>query len=266
MAESQWSPAVQQLAVLWPDLQTAQPAAVHAGRKLSRKIDAELIVADAPKKVRRAWRDLRRALAPLRDHDVTGEHIVAALRRSRVAASKIAAFTAQWEAERATMATALQLPADLACFEFRQAEPARGKASRKKRPNPVNLQKNARLELIRQGVDLLVRTPLVLSDPAELEAWHTLRKALKRYRHTIELIEEPADVVKQTLDAYGRLQDSEVVVDTLQAREQWAFGTADRLIASELTTRKQAQAQIVTLWPALSALISGYVLADELDA
>ena len=36
-------------------------------------------MAEASKKTERAWRDLRRAAAPLRDHDVAGGHLREAL-------------------------------------------------------------------------------------------------------------------------------------------------------------------------------------------
>ena len=92
-----------QLSGMWPALVQGDPKAVHETRKLTRKVGAELSVTGAPKKVRRAWRDLRRAVAPLRDHDVAGEHLAAALEEQGRPPHEIADFRRDWQRRRAEL-------------------------------------------------------------------------------------------------------------------------------------------------------------------
>ena len=61
---------LKQLETHWEALERGKEEAVHEVRKLSRKAGATLKALEAPKKIQRAWRAIRRAVAPLRDWDV----------------------------------------------------------------------------------------------------------------------------------------------------------------------------------------------------
>jgi len=57
---------LKQLETHWEALERGEEGAVHEVRKLSRQAGAVLGALEAPKKIQRAWRALRRAVAPQR--------------------------------------------------------------------------------------------------------------------------------------------------------------------------------------------------------
>lgn len=207
---------------------------MHESRKLSRKVGAELSLGGSPKKARRAWRDLRRALAPLRDHDVMGEHLTAALRELGAPEGEVTAFGAAWAQERAALWEAAVLP-DLPPIPER----------------PSGFRKRARAALLAQAGAIQAQAAEVLR-ARKTERWHEWRKELKRYRYTLEALGEVPGAVKATLDALGRLQDAEVLLGALEAPE-WPYGHAPALRAREQAARRQAQREVRALWGALDA-------------
>ncbi|MFC5849952.1 CHAD domain-containing protein [Deinococcus petrolearius] len=224
----------QRLEALWPALAQGDPEAVHEARKLTRKVAAELRLGGAPKKTRRAWRDLRRAVAPLRDRDVAFGHIGAALDELGQGGSGRDAFAADWQRQRAAAVAGLKLPevpGDV--------------------PRPKHLRRRARAALTEQAAQVLASGPSVLR-AQEPETWHDWRKALKNYRYTLELLREPPGALKDVLDSLGRLQDAEVVLDVLE-HEPWLEGARTDLIARERRIRLDTREEVRAQWPALEA-------------
>lgn len=217
---------------LWPDLVQGDPKAVHEARKLTRKVAAELAVSGAPKKVRRAWRDLRRAVAPLRDHDVAGEHLAAALSEEGRPKREINAFKRDWQERRTDLLAGVQWPEMPPTVE-----------------RPDKFKRRARRALAHEAQSLLEDTPEVLTaeDP---DTWHEWRKALKHYRYTLELLEDSPEVLTDTLDALGRMQDAEVVRGLLEEHGLLP-DQREALLARELEARQAAQEQVRVLWPDL---------------
>lgn len=209
------------------------PQAIHETRKLSRQVGAELALDGARRKTRRAWRDLRRAVAPLRDHDVTGEHIAAALKRLKVPDSEIGTFQRAWQEQRDELLQELKLP-KLPGIPDR----------------PGNLRKKARTALLEQARQLQEEAQAVMqaTDPV---VWHEWRKKLKQYRYTLEVLTPAPRILKDTLDALGRMQDAEVVLEAVQG--EWPHGHQAALTKQEKAARNRARTAVRQLWPELSA-------------
>lgn len=224
----------ERLGELWPRLTQGDPGAVHEARKLTRKVAAEQAVTGAPKKVRRAWRDLRRAVAPLRDHDVAGDHLAAALKEQGRPQSEITAFRRDWAAQREALLTQVQWPEQPPTL-----------------PRPGKFKRRARRALAHEAQDLLEDTPAVLR-ARRPDIWHEWRKALKHYRYTLELVDRSPEVLTETLDALGRMQDAEVVRGLLE-QQNLLPDQRDTLLAREKKARTDAQKKVRTLWPQLEA-------------
>ncbi|RJF72171.1 CHAD domain-containing protein [Deinococcus cavernae] len=214
-------------------LERGEPQAVHETRKLSRQVGAELSLDGAPRKARRAWRDLRRAVAPLRDHDVTGEHITSALKRLKAPLPEIAQFEQAWAEKRQGLLADLHLP------ELPRV-PER----------PGNFKKKARSALLKQSQRLQEDAATVLK-ASDSVVWHEWRKALKQYRYTHEVLAPAPKILKDTLDALGRMQDAEVVLDAVA--HDWPHGHQEALIKQESGARNRARRTVQKLWPELNA-------------
>lgn len=231
--EAAKAPAFASLKALQEALAVGDPKAIHEVRKLSRKVGAELALADAPRKQRRLWRTVRRTAAPLRDHDITGEHISNAMKKLKVPASEIAAFQAAWATERHKHLQDVEWP--------KLIEPQKPKKLKKKAR--ASLPEQAR-HLHRSGAEILPT-----HDSAR---WHDWRKEMKRYRYTLEVLGDAPRVVKDVLDALGRIQDAEVVMDAVGGPD-WKFGHSDALVKQEQAARTRARTKVRQLWPALEA-------------
>ncbi|ABF44519.1 MULTISPECIES: CHAD domain-containing protein [Deinococcus] len=236
---SRRSRAAERLKPLWDALRAGDPQAVHAARKLTRRAQAELRVAEAGKKTERAWRDLRRAAAPLRDHDVAGGHLREALTELGVPDSTLAYFDQTWAERRAALLTQTAWPELPPTFNLH-----RGWKGRARRLIEKDGQK-----LRRDGEAVLAS-----DDP---EQWHAWRKRLKRYRYTLDLLGAVPPVVTGTLEALGRLQDAEVVLGVLHADPDLLRYERDRLIAREEAAHAAARRQVRELFPALAKQLSG---------
>lgn len=231
---SKHSRAAEKLRVLWDKLRAGDPEAIHAARKLTRRAQAELRVANAGKKTKRAWRDLRRAAAPLRDHDVAGEHLRAALLELGVPSTTLAYFDQTWAERREALLARTPWPQQPPAFEL--ASGWKGRARRLIRKDSE--------KLLREGQDALTS-----GDP---EQWHAWRKRLKRYRYTLALLGEVPPVVTDMLEALGRFQDAEVVLAILHGDPDLLRFERARLIAREEVARHAAQERVRELFPALS--------------
>lgn len=210
-----------------------EPQAIHETRKLSRQVGAELALDGAPRKTRRAWRDLRRAVAPLRDHDVTGEHISAALKGLKVPDEEIANFQQAWQEEREELLLELKLPKLPRVPE-----------------RPGNFSKKARTALLKQARQIQEEGQAVMqsTDPV---VWHEWRKSLKQYRYTLEVLTPAPRILKDALDALGRMQDAEVVLEAVQ--DEWIHGHQAALVKQENAARNGARSAVRGLWPELNA-------------
>lgn len=224
----------ERLGELWPRLTQGDPGAVHEARKLTRKVAAEQAVTGAPKKVRHAWRDLRRAVAPLRDHDVAGEHLAAALKEQGRPQSEITAFRRDWAAQREQLLTQVQWPEQPPTLE-----------------RPSKFGRRARRALAHEAQDLLEDTPAVLR-ARKADIWHEWRKSLKHYRYTLELVGKSPQSLSEILDALGRMQDAEVVRGLLE-QQNLLPDQREALLAREKKARTDAQHKVRTLWPELEA-------------
>ncbi|WP_019587264.1 CHAD domain-containing protein [Deinococcus apachensis] len=231
---SKRSQAASRLKTLWDDLRAGDPGAVHGARKLTRRAQAELRVADAGGKTERAWRDLRRAAAPLRDHDVAGGHIRDALVELGVPEDTLAYFDRTWAGRRANLLAGTVWPERPPAFDLRSGW--KGRARR----------------LIEQDGDKLLRDGKAVLNSEHSEEWHAWRKRLKRYRYTLDLIGEVPSVVTDTLEALGRLQDAEVVVDILHGDPDLLRFERARLIAREEVARQAARERVRGLFPTLA--------------
>lgn len=224
----------ERLSELWPQLTQGDPGAVHEARKLTRKVAAEQAVTGAPKKVRHAWRDLRRAVAPLRDHDVAGEHLAAALKEQGRPQSEITAFRRDWAAQREQLLAQVRWPEQPPTLE-----------------RPSKFGRRARRALAHEAQDLLEDTPAVLR-ARKADIWHEWRKALKHYRYTLELVGKSPESLSEILDALGRMQDAEVVRGLLE-QQNLLPDQREALLAREKKARTDAQHKVRTLWPELEA-------------
>ncbi|WP_245808322.1 CHAD domain-containing protein [Deinococcus hopiensis] len=220
----------------WDELCAGDEVAVHEARKLSRRAQAELRVSDAGGRKRRAWRDLRRAAAPLRDHDVTGEHLRAALTELGVEDSTLAYFDQTWAERRSRLLAQTVWPERPRGFDLKSG-----------------WRKEARHLAERDGRHLLKQGQAALNG-GEPQAWHDWRKRLKRYRYTLELLGQVPPVLTEVLKALGRLQDAELVLALLHAEPALLRYERARLIAREEAARHAAQERVRELFPALTGL------------
>nr|WP_246363185.1 CHAD domain-containing protein [Deinococcus budaensis] len=219
-------------------MRAGDPGAVHAARKLTRRAQAELRVAEAGRQTERAWRDLRRAAAPLRDHDVAGGHLREALTELGVPADTLAYFDRTWAERRAALLAGTVWPGRPRGFDL--ASGWKGRARRLARQDGRKLQDSGEVALASH----------------EAELWHAWRKRLKRYRYTLDLLGEVPAVVTDTLEALGRFQDAEVVLGLLHADPELLRYERARLIAREEVARHAAQRQVRELFPALAAQLT----------
>ncbi|ADY26957.1 CHAD domain containing protein [Deinococcus proteolyticus MRP] len=239
-----------QLAEYWPDFQAATPRAVHEVRKLTRRAGAEAEVSDLKKKVRREWRDLRRAAAPIRDHDAAGEHLQAALAELKASPAAVKRFQAAWAKRRTELLAAHPLPAAMpSSYDLPGDWEARAE----------RVMKADRKALLKRGKALMKA-----ADTDDSEAWHDWRKLMKRYRYTLELAGKAPREVKDTLEHLGRLQDAEVLLELLRHEGQhFTAAQLSALTRREEQARLQARAAVRELWPTLKAHLKGEALPNE---
>ena len=223
---------------LWTGLERGEEEAVHEARKLTRKVQAELRVADAPKKTKRAWRDLRRAVAGVRDLDAAGEHLAAALTDLKVPKREVTRFQKDWAAARQGAVQAMRLPAMPPTFE-----------------RPGGWKRRVREALDSDRHELLQEGRAVLNSQ-DTALWHEWRKHLKRYRYTLETLDDSPRPLLDVLDGLGRMQDAEVARALLQA-EPWLPAHRDALLKREEGAQQAAMAKVRAAWPALEAHLQG---------
>jgi len=239
------SQAARRLKPLWDDLRAGDPGAVHAARKLTRRAQAELRVADAGGKTERAWRDLRRAAAPLRDHDVSGGHLRDALTELGVEPGTLAYFDRTWAERRAALLAATEWPERPPGFVLHSGWKDRAR------------------RLVRKDGERLRRDGEAALASNDAELWHAWRKRLKRYRYTLDLLGEVPPVLTGTLEALGRFQDAEVVLGILHADPDLLRFERARLIAREEVARHAAQEQVRELFPELGGVLGGQLTPPD---
>lgn len=235
----------QQLSEYWPQFQAAAPEAIHEVRKLTRRAGAEAEVSDMKKGVRRQWRSIRRAAAPIRDHDAAGEHLLDALHELGASKTALQRFERGWAARRAELVRLHPLPAGM---------PAAHCLPPDWRKRADKLLEADRRELLRRGKRLMRAE----DDESGSAAWHDWRKLMKRYRYTLELSGPSPAAVRDMLEQLGRLQDAEVLLDLLPQEAQLFSQThLAALQAREEQARRDARAEARRLWPALRAHLKG---------
>ena len=72
-------------------------------------------------------------------------------------------------------------------------------------------------------------------------------------------------VLKATLDALGRMQDAEVVLDLL-GRPEWTHPDTAHLTRRERRARTRTQTRVRELWPDLKALLEAHAEGQGLKA
>ncbi|MBZ9716056.1 CHAD domain-containing protein [Deinococcus multiflagellatus] len=227
---------VKTLDQLWPDLQQGDPKAIHEARKLTRKVQAQLRIASAPKRTKRAWRDLRRAVAPVRDRDAVGQHLLQALRELEVPPQALSDFEQAWAERRARTQAEVALP-DLPPAVKR----------------PKSWKARVKETLCSDAHELLREAEQVFQSPST-DPWHEWRKHLKRYRYTAELMGDAPEALLAVLEQLGRLQDAQVA-QTILTEEDWVPQYREALLRREAEAQHHAQARVRDLWPALKAYL-----------
>ncbi|MEF2278871.1 CHAD domain-containing protein [Deinococcus sp. YIM 134068] len=231
------SPTAERLEDVWPALRAGDPEAVHTARKLTRRAQAELRVAGARGRVRRAWRDLRRAAAPLRDHDVAGGHLRAALADLGAPETLLTRFGEEWAARRTALLAGTRWPEPPPAYDLKGGWKVR-----------------ARKLAAEDADDLLAEGEAALAS-ADTEMWHAWRKNLKRHRYTLGLLGDVPTPLTDVLDALGRLQDTEVTTALLRDDEGLRAllgGYRDLLLVHEAAAGQAARAWVRALFPAFA--------------
>lgn len=242
---SRRSEAAERLRPLWDALTAGDPEAIHRARKLSRRAGAELRVAEAGKKTERAWRELRRAAAPLRDHDVAGGHILQALEALGAPPGTRSAFARSWALRRSGLLAATRWPAPPPSFRLKKG-----------------WEDRARRLLLRDRPRLLAAGEAALAS-ADPEVRHDWRKRLKRTRYTWALLGEVPPALTDILEALGRFQDAEVVLGLLETHPDLLRTRRGDLIAHEQRARAAAQEQVRELFPALAQVLAAELPPSE---
>lgn len=218
---------------VWTSLEQGDASAIHEVRKLTRKAGAELRALGATKKIQGAWRALRRAIAPLRDWDVIGEQLEQHLSRDGACAELKQATLEDWAAERSQRYAYLVLPA---------------------KPHPFEAPKNADellTEVLNDDWGKLRRMAKRILPDEISSAWHDLRKKLKRYRHTLELLRDPPPVLLELLRHLGRIQDADILIAVLKDPQKLAsldHSTRESWITQEKQTRLEQAEEVRRTW------------------
>ncbi|GAA5448053.1 hypothetical protein Ddep01_01813 [Deinococcus depolymerans] len=213
--------------------QAGDPLALHELRKLARRMTSQLRVLGAPGRVRRAWRDLRRAAGPLRDHDVTGPLIDRALQAVGVPADARTALRARWAARRQDLTAQLHLP-DLPP------------------PWPLRRVKRRRWKRARRRAWRDVRAAVPSRDGRTgAEAWHAWRRTLKAYRAVLELRADAPAGLRTLLEILGQLQDAEVLRGAARHPDLAPYRPA--LQAFALRVRREARHAAWAAWQTLES-------------
>lgn len=223
-------------------LEHGDARAIHQVRKLSRQAETWLKLTKGPKRQRRKWQALRRTAAPLRDHDVMGQHLLRELRALKVPNSELQEFRNAWQAQRQALVAALKWPDNPEALE-----------------QPATLKKRARRAVPKQARHLLEEGHKVLKSK-DSELWHDWRKGLKFHRYTQDILGRAPKVLKETLNALGQLQDAETMLSAVSA-PAWAFGHAEALNQQAKQARRLARRRVKKLWPELRVYFSALAKA-----
>lgn len=213
-------------------LEAGDARAIHGVRKLSRQAETWLKLTKGPKRQRQQWQALRRAAAPLRDHDVTGDHLWHAFKALNVPSAEQQYFQQAWQLQRQELLAALDWPASPEPLE-----------------RPDMLKKRARRAVPKQARHLLKQGHKALKSK-DSELWHDWRKDLKFHRYTQDSLGHSSKVLKEALDALGHLQDAETMLGAV-TDPSWSFGHVEELTQQAKQVRKTARRQVKKLWPEL---------------
>ena len=194
---------LKQLETHWEALERGEEEAVHEVRKLSRQAGAVLGALEAPKKIQRAWRALRRAVAPMRDWDVLRDLLRSRLDELKVPLETLQKFEEDWQLEREKRFGYLVLPAKPHSFD-----------------TPKHFDKLLEEAIEDEWPKLRRTAKRILSlEPSVL--WHDWRKKLKHYRYLLEALGKDTTDLRAALQSLGRVQDAEVLIATLEDPAQF---------------------------------------------
>ncbi len=222
-----------QLESYWAALERGEETAIHEVRKLSRQAGAVLKALEAPKKVQRAWRALRRAVAPLRDWDVLRDLLGSRLTELEVPLETVHRFEEDWQLEREKRFGYLVLPAKPQAFD-----------------TPKHTHKLLEEALDDEWPKLRRTAKRILSlEPSAL--WHDWRKKLKHYRYLLEALDRDSSDLRAVLQSLGRVQDAEALISTLEDPSHLPSLSPElrgRMIALERAAMLEAAEKVRSSW------------------
>jgi len=217
----------------WEALERGEEGAVHEVRKLSRQAGAVLGALEAPKKVQRAWRALRRAVAPLRDWDVLRDLLRSRLDELQAPLETLQKFEEDWQLEREKRFGYLVLPAVPHSFD-----------------TPKHFDKMLEEAIEDEWPKLRRTAKRILSlEPSAL--WHDWRKKLKHYRYLLEALNRDSSDLRAVLQSLGRVQDAEVLIATLEDPVQLPSLSPElrgKIIALERGSMLEAAEKVRSSW------------------
>lgn len=226
---------------LWVWLEQGDPSAIHEVRKLSRRVDAGLYVLGASKKVRQSWKVLRRAAAPLRDWDVFADCVRDHLKKTSASVGVQERFEEAWGSERSRRYAYWVLPAQPAALETESLV--------------QKLPKQRLDEMLHEEWAKLKRKAKRSLDSGYSPAWHEWRKRLKRFVHILEFRTEVPPALSLLLKELGRLQDAQLVLDTLGSTDPLVLGLGfqdvDSLRTAQDRILEHKVKKVVELWSEL---------------
>ncbi|WP_157465409.1 CHAD domain-containing protein [Deinococcus apachensis] len=135
----------------------------------------------------------------MRGRDAAGRHLQSALEALQAPAAEIQTFQLEWQQAR---------DHTLADVAFPKLPPEMERPKRWK----------ARVwEALTSDAEELQREASVVLTSENVDRWNEWRKHLKRYRYTLELLEDAPQPLLDVLEALGRMQDAQ----ELLTREVW---------------------------------------------
>ena len=235
---------LKQLETHWEALERGKEEAVHEVRKLSRKAGATLKALEAPKKIQRAWRAIRRAVAPLRDWDVLRDLVKTRLKELEVSKATLQKFQEDWQLEREKRFGYLVLPVKPHAFE----SPKHG------------------IKLLEEALEdewpRLKRDAKRILSLEPSAAWHDWRKKLKHYRYLLEALERDVTDLKVVLEGLGRIQDAEILISTLEDLASFPSVSPElrlNIVALERKAMLEAAETVRSSWTQFKAAGGGII-------
>ncbi|WP_051963620.1 CHAD domain-containing protein [Deinococcus misasensis] len=219
-----------QLQDLWIELEAGQVEAIHEARKLTRKAQAYLRALRASRKAQKPWKKLRRTLAPVRDLDVTYDHLKRLLKELQADASTLELLKVHFQSQRTRLWSELELP-----------------SRPRDQESPSDLKELVQDTLEEDWSNLKREAKKVLKSE-ESATWHAWRKHLKRYRYTLEIVQEAPEELVKLLKALGNMQDMEVLKGHLDAAPEFLEPYVPELQDLMVQKHEEARKKAASVW------------------